>query len=97
MKVDEGEEANYLDTYIDFRVKEWSDILNELKSLKNLKRVCFTRRTFERIPNMAMKIQEVQKYCESSKIKFKCMSTPARFYNEEKQAEWTQFINNPNH
>jgi G:T/U-mismatch repair DNA glycosylase len=92
VKVEEGEEANYLDTYIDFRVEEWTDVLAEMKALKNLKRVCFTRKTFERIPNMEKKIQEIQSYCESLKIKFSCLSTPARFYNEEKQAEWTKFM-----
>jgi G:T/U-mismatch repair DNA glycosylase len=92
VKVEEGEEANYLDTYIDFRVEEWTDVLSEIKALKNLKRVCFTRKTFDRIPNMANKIQEIQKYCEASKIKFKSMATPARIYNEEKQTEWTEFV-----
>lgn len=95
VNVDEGEEANYLDTYIDFRVAEWSEVLSEIKGLKNLKRVCFTRKTFDRIPNMEKKIQEIQKYCDSSKIYFKCMPTPARFYNEEKQEEWNEFIANP--
>jgi G:T/U-mismatch repair DNA glycosylase len=95
VKVEEGEETNYLDTYIDFRVEEWADVLAEMKALKNLKRVCFTRKTFDRIPNMEKKILEIQQYCESANIKFTCLSTPARFYNEEKQAEWIQFITKP--
>lgn len=92
VNVDEGEEANYLDTYIDFRVAEWNDVLSVIKALKNLKRVCFTRKTFDRIPNMERQIREIQTYCEASKIHFKCVSTPARFYNSEKQEEWTEFI-----
>ena len=93
--VEDGEEANYLDNYIDSKVEEWSDVLSEIKALKNLKRVCFTRKTFGRVPNMEKKIQEIQKYCDSSNIHFQCMSTPARTYNKEKQEEWTQFFNQP--
>ncbi len=92
VKVEEGEEANYLDTYIDFRVEEWADVLSEMNALKNLKRVCFTRKTFDRIPNMEKKIQEIQQYCESANIRFKCMTTPARYYSSEKQEEWNEFM-----
>jgi len=94
IRVDEGQENNYDDPYIDNKVTVWTDIIAIINSLPNLKRVCFTRRTLNGIPNMAVKINNIQAQCLSKKIKFECLLTPSRFYSEAKQMEWSKFFNN---
>lgn len=96
IEVDEGEEANYYDGYIDSRVTKWRDIINLIDSLTNLKRVCFTRKTFSDIPNMKIRLDAIQTHCESKSIPFKALTTPARFYRDDKQNEWTNFLMNDN-
>jgi G:T/U-mismatch repair DNA glycosylase len=90
--IEEGNETNYNDAYIDSRVLEWRDILAELKRLKKLKKVCFTRKSFSDIPEMKKKIEEVKDYCDNNGIPFEYLTTPARFYREDKQQEWTTFF-----
>lgn len=92
IEVEEGKEANYDDGYIDGRVKEWRNIISEIDRLKNIKRVCFTRKTFSDIPNMKRQIEEIEGHCIKNGIYFKSMTTPARFYSEDKQKEWTNFL-----
>jgi G:T/U-mismatch repair DNA glycosylase len=92
VEIDEGKEANYADVYIDGKVSKWQDIINEIKKLSNLRKVCFTRRSFADIPEMKMKIGHVKNYCLDNKIDFQCLTTPARFYRDDKQQEWTKFF-----
>ena len=92
IKVEDGQEANYNDDFIDKKVTKWRDIITEIKKLKNLKKICFTRKTFNNIPNMEKQIEIIQEYCFKNGIYFKALTTPARFYNEKKQIEWTKFI-----
>jgi len=96
IKVEEGQEANYYDGYIDNKVNRWKNIIAIIDTLPNLKRVCFTRKTFSDIPNMKAKLAEIQKYCDIKGIEFKALTTPARFYREDKQTEWTNFLINGN-
>ncbi|MEI7724495.1 MAG: hypothetical protein WCK09_05280 [Bacteroidota bacterium] len=96
IEVDNGQEKNYLDSYIDSRVIEWRDIILEIKNLKALKRVCFTRKTFSGIPSMQKRVEAVQEYCDKNDIIFQAMTTPARYYSEDKQTEWTNFLQNDN-
>jgi G:T/U-mismatch repair DNA glycosylase len=96
IEVDNGQERNYMDNYIDSRVIEWRDVISEMEKLKFLKRVCFTRRTFSGIPNMQKRIEAIHAYCEINNILFKTMTTPSRYYSEDKQAEWTKFLQNDN-
>lgn len=92
IQVDEGQEANYSDRYIDSKVVQWSDIITLIDSLPTLKRVCFTRKTFADIPHMKKQLIEIQKHCDNKGIVFKALTTPARFYREDKQIEWTNFL-----
>jgi len=94
IEVDEGQEANYYDGYIDNKKIKWREIISEIDRLKNLKRVCFTRKTFSDIPNMKMQIEIIKEHCKKKNIHFQAMTTPARFYNQDKQAEWTNFLTN---
>lgn len=90
--VDQGKEANYDDVYLDSRVAEWTDVMGQIKGLKKLRKVCFTRKSFYGIPNMKARIDEISAYCRESYIQFQCLTTPSRFYREDKQAEWTKFF-----
>jgi G:T/U-mismatch repair DNA glycosylase len=90
VKVDE--EINYDDSYIDNKVSEWRDIIGEIRKLKSIKRVCFTRKSFADIPHMKKRIEEIQKFCIDNNIDFQYLITPSRFYNLDKQSVWSQFL-----
>lgn len=90
--IEEGHETNYDDAYLDSRVLVWRDIISELKELKKVKKVCFTRKSFSDIPEMRKKIEQIEAYCDNNQIKFQYLTTPARFYRADKQQEWTTFL-----
>lgn len=92
-EVEVEEVANYDDGYLDSRVSKWRDVVSEIAKLTNLKRVCLTRKSFGDIPNMKAKIDKIKSYCETKNIPFQFLTTPARFYGQAKQAEWTNFFN----
>ena len=94
IQVEEGQEANYYDGYIDNKVTRWRNIIGLIDTLPNLKRVCFTRKTFSDISNMKMQLDAIQQHCKNKEIPFKALTTPARFYREDKQTEWTNFLLN---
>jgi len=90
--VEEGQEHNVDDIYIDGRVTEWADVIGTIQHLKYLKRVCLTRKTFTSIPNMRIKIAEVELYCVGNGISYEALNTPARYYSQAKQDQWTKFL-----
>jgi len=92
IKVDEGQEANYYDGYVEDKVTIWKNVISEIDKLPNLKRVCFTRKSFSDIPKMKKQLIPIIKHCENRGISFKALTTPARFYREDKQTEWTNFL-----
>jgi len=92
VKVELSQEANYDDKYLDKQEIKWREIISEIKKLKNIKRVCFTRKTYSGIPKMRMKMAEIQEYCQMNNIYFKALQTPARFYSLKKQSEWDAFF-----
>lgn len=96
IQVEEGQAANYYDGYIDNIVTQWKNIIAIINNLLNLKRVCFTRKTFADIPQMKKQLLEIQKHCDSIGIIYQALSTPASFYREDKQIEWTNFLMNGN-
>lgn len=96
IQVEEGQDANYYDGYIDNKVTRWRNIIGIIDTLPNLKRVCFTRKTFSDIPDMKKQLDAIQKHCDNKGIPFKALTTPARFYREDKQTEWTNFLLNCN-
>ncbi|MCX7310157.1 MAG: hypothetical protein NTV56_00140 [Alphaproteobacteria bacterium] len=79
--VEIGKEASYADDYIDDKVTQWRDVIQEIDHLKYLKRVCVTRKTFSGIRQMKERIRLIQEHCEKREITFKCLSTPARFWS----------------
>lgn len=96
VQVEEGKEANYYDGYIDDKITRWKNIIALIDTLPNLKRVCFTRKTFTDIPQMKKQISEIQNHCDKKGIFFQALITPARFYSEKKQTEWNNFLLNDN-
>ncbi|PQJ08774.1 hypothetical protein CJD36_022505 [Flavipsychrobacter stenotrophus] len=94
VKVHEGQEVNYEDAYLDKQEIEWRKVIEVMKELSNLKRVCFSRSTFADIPRMNKVVIEIEDYCKDNKIKFQRLVTPARFYNEAKQDQWNNFLLN---
>jgi len=92
VNVEEGMEANYNDDYIDNLVIQWKDVISEMEKLKNLRKACFTRKTFSNVPNIWKKVLEIEKYCLSKEIDFKCLITTSRVYSKAKQHEWSQFF-----
>ncbi|RZK26430.1 MAG: hypothetical protein EOO43_02865 [Flavobacterium sp.] len=87
---------NYDDRYLDGRVSEWRNVISVMKKLPMLKQVCFTRKTLADIPKMKERIEGIKTYCEESNIRFQYLPTPARFYNDAKQTEWSNFFNHGN-
>lgn len=92
IEVQDNEKLNYTDTLIDGKVIEWTKIIEEISKLQHLKRIGFTRRTFARVPNIQQKIEEVKQHAEKNGILFQFLTTPARFYNQQKQEEWSLFF-----
>jgi len=94
IEVENGNENNYSDIYIDGKVTRWKNIIDVINSLPNLKKVCFTRKTFSSIPNIKLHIENIRQHCEKKEILFKTLISPARFYRDNKQTEWTNFLLN---
>ncbi len=91
--VPEDQVNNLLDTYIDDKVQERKEIITLISSLKKLKAIYFTRKTFTDIPNIHAMILAIQNYCRQNAIRFCLLETPARFTNDEKQQMWINTIN----
>jgi G:T/U-mismatch repair DNA glycosylase len=96
VNVEEGEETNYEDRYIDDKVTEWRKVVDEIKKLNSIKRVAFTRKTLTDIPQMKIRVEEIEKYCKVKQIPFHFLKTPARTYSASKQKLWTDFFTNDN-
>jgi hypothetical protein len=92
--VEQGQHANFLDTYIDQRVNMWKNIIELFAQLSKLKAVYFTRKTFEGVPNIHRKIIEIRNHCQQAGIRFCFLETPARFANAAKQQQWINTIIN---
>lgn len=86
------DEKNYYDTYLEKRVTEWNDVISQISNLKNLKKVCFTRKSFASIPQIKKRVDAIQTFCYSQNIEFCCLVTPARFIRKDKQDEWNNFF-----
>jgi G:T/U-mismatch repair DNA glycosylase len=94
VEVEDGQEVNYDDSYIDDKVTKWNNVIYEIDKLKGLKRVCFTRKTFADIPIMRKRVELIQAHCTKKEIPFTALISPTRFYNEKKQTEWNKVLTN---
>lgn len=95
-EVEVEEVSNYDDAYLDNKVTKWKNVITEIEKLPHIKKVCLTRKSVADIPNMKMKIEEIKRFCEKNNITFQYLTTPARFYRSDKQAEWSGFFNQGN-
>lgn len=88
-RVQVDDPLKYDDHYLDARVIDWNDVLSTINKLDSLKKVCLTRKTFNDIPNMKQKVEEIRSLCTLRNIPFFTLTTPARYINSVKQNEWT--------
>jgi G:T/U-mismatch repair DNA glycosylase len=95
-EVEVEEVSNYDDSYLDDKVSIWRNVIAEIENLPHIKKVCLTRKSVADIPKMKAKIEEIKSYCEEKNITFQYLTTPARFYRSDKQAEWSKFFNDGN-
>jgi G:T/U-mismatch repair DNA glycosylase len=92
----------YDDTYIDGKDIKWRVIESEIKKIRgSLKKVCFTRRTFDDVKKIEKRVDEVITYCGSNckanGIYFKALRTPSNrkhdsAFIENRKNEWTEFF-----
>lgn len=94
VQVPAGQQANFLDTYLDPRVQTWKNIIALINSLPKLKAVYFTRKTFGGIPNIHGQIIAIRNHCQLNKIRFCLLETPSRYANDAKQQQWIETIVN---
>ena len=90
--VEVGQELNFDDNYLDGRIIEYNDILNLVANLKNLKKIIFTRSTFIGIPNIRLSIENIEQYCNIHDISTIRIISPARFWRNDRQLMWDNFI-----
>lgn len=83
---------NVSDDFIDSRIYRWNGILRQLPSLRRLKALYFTRKTFENIPNIHSRIFRIMQYCRRKNIRFCLLHSPARSGRPSKQQEWIDTI-----
>jgi G:T/U-mismatch repair DNA glycosylase len=92
VEVDNGREGSRRDDYIDSKIRCWADVASAIDRLPKLKRVCFTRKTLLKIPEIKNKIEAVSEYLKTRAIKFEYIVSPARYYSVDKQSDWTKFL-----
>lgn len=97
VEVDVGREGIRSDKYLDKRECVWRDVIAEIEQLHQLKRVCFTRRSFSDVPNIRAQVDKIETYLRVRRpaVPFEKLVSPARFYNAEKQVVWDKFLNRP--
>jgi len=92
VEVENGNETNYADSFIDKKVSKWTDFESFIENYPAIKNVYFTRKTFNGIPNMEKRIGLIKEICQSRGIGFYTLPTPARFENQEKANEWRKIF-----
>lgn len=92
VEVPEGEETNTDDTFVDTHVLRWNDIISLIDSLTALKAVYFTKKTFNGIPNIKVKVGAIAAHCREKGIRICKVETPARHFSVEKQQQWIDTI-----
>jgi hypothetical protein len=97
----EGEPQDFSDKYLDKlaeegRVRWREDIIQQITKLRLLKRVCVSRKRFDDVRNIKGQVEKVAAYFrdnQDKKIAFECLVSPARYYSDDKQREWSNFFN----
>ncbi len=89
VEVEEDKRCCRDDKYIDCRVRRWRNVISELQNLPFVKRVCFTRKTFNDVPHIRKKVENIKEHFGP---KFRLMSTPTRTPHQTEQEAWTKFL-----
>jgi len=96
IEVPAGDEDNVEDSFLDKHMPvggKWRDVIGEMAKLPKLRIACFTRKGFQGIPNIKLRIEEIEGYCNQRKIKFGRLVTPSPLYrNKDKHKEWMDFF-----
>jgi G:T/U-mismatch repair DNA glycosylase len=92
VEVKSGREGVRNDVYLGSKVRSWTDVIREIDRLSELRRVCFTRKTFHKIPEIKSRIAAVSEKLRERTIELKYIVSPARYYSRDKQKEWTEFL-----
>lgn len=92
LEVEWGEEEITEDDFIDSHAQEYNNLIGLVDSLPNLKAVYFTRKTFNGIPGIKTKMNELAQHCMAKNIRFCKLDTPARHFSDEKQKQWIDTI-----
>lgn len=93
--IEADHKTDYSDKYLSRRMNVSG--LRDIISLTNglpLKRVCFTRKGFNDVPQIRKAVSALKTHFEKIGIHFACLISPARFYSAKKQAEWNNFLLN---
>lgn len=88
-----SEPPDYSDKHLD-RMKEirWrEDIIDQIGKLKNLKRVCISRKGFADVPAIRNKVRVIAEYLKDRPIVFRCVHSPARGLRKARD-EWKEFL-----
>lgn len=95
VEIENGQETNYKDDYIDSRVKKWNDVIGIIEENKKIKSVGLTRKTFNGIPNIKKRVDKIRNHCNENNINFYFLTTPARhphYYGNRHMGEWINFL-----
>lgn len=73
-------------------VTEWEDVRAEIDRLPNLKRIGFSRKTFNDVKFLLSKVASIREYACKKQVHFECLLTPARGCSPKKIRMWTAFL-----
>lgn len=91
VEVDAKEKCNRDDRYLDARVTQWREVISELGDLRSVKRLCFTRKSFDKhVREIEKRVLQLKEYFGS---RFRLMSSPTRIPNPNEQSIWAEFLN----
>lgn len=91
IEIEAKEVCNRDDNYLDARVTQWRDVIAELRDLRSVRRLCFTRKTFgKHVREIEKRVLQLKEHFGS---KFRLMASPTRIPNSSEQSIWTEFLN----
>ncbi|MES2630226.1 MAG: hypothetical protein V4616_14795 [Bacteroidota bacterium] len=92
LSVEEKDQNVADDSFVDASVEKWTDLIALIDSLPKLEAVYFTRKTFNGLPNIRVKVVEAAKHCLDKNIRFCKLDTPSKYFDPGKQQQWRDTI-----
>lgn len=95
--IDSQDLSSYKDITLDenLNAAKCKNLPQEISHLNKLKKVGFTRSTFQHIPNIQKKVTDLERWCKNKGIEFRCLTTPANYGKvnaETRFEEWKNFF-----